>query len=360
MTALLRVVQPYVEIACMILLDVLLIASTLFIVAYAAYMLWRGLRPSRRPRHAAVVPLLFLACIPAVFTPAGALVAATWQDGLGLVLPIPELNPSLPIAVWMAGAAMLGFRMALKGKALRRAIQNAVVLSGDPVFTEACAEVAIAPDSVALLVTPAVRGACSWAWRKQVVLVPGDFASCFSDAERYCIYLHELLHIRRRDSIAFLVAAAVRTIFWFHPVMRAAAATATDDIEHACDTATLRRRGVVALEYARLILKAQVRFSGPLPYFSAGSEGVRARIGVIVGDRTLLPRWGRRVRLAICGTLLLALASAVVRNVTPPRLEPENPSVHIMPDGKRYVFSMRKIWDGALASYSAGSCVLDE
>ncbi|MCD8349037.1 MAG: M56 family metallopeptidase [Planctomycetaceae bacterium] len=359
MIDLLRIILSSLQITLVILLDILLIASTLFIVVYAASMVWRGCRPSRRhqPWHAATLPLLFSLCIPAVFTPVGSFVAAIWQDGLGAVLRTPEFFPSLPVTLWLAGAAMLSLRLVVKSVALRRELRDAVVLTDDQAYLEACAELAIKPGSVSLMATPAVSGACSWGLRNPVVLIPDDFTADFTDAERYCIYLHELLHIRRRDSIGFLIAAAAKTFFWFHPVVHAAAATATDDIEHACDTATLQRRGVTALQYARLVLKAQVRLSGPLPYFSAGSEGVRARIGVITGDTAFLPRMGRRVRLALYGILLFSLASVVVRNWTPPRQEPDIESVQTMPDGKRYSFSMRKIWDGALACYSTGKCV---
>ncbi|MCC8166521.1 MAG: M56 family metallopeptidase, partial [Planctomycetes bacterium] len=143
------------------------------------------------------------------------------------------------------------------------------------------------------------------------VLIPDRFQDDFSAEERRCIYLHELTHLKRRDSWLLLMAAAYRCLVWFTPASRQALARIQEGIEIACDRAVLKRSGVRQFSYAELILKAQVQGTSLAPGFSAaGVAEVRARIEEIVGAGSRAPRSIReRVCLALFAAFLFGAAA---------------------------------------------------
>lgn len=55
--------------------------------------------------------------------------------------------------------------------------------------------------------------------RRPFVLLPARLAD-LTPAARRAVICHELLHIARRDWLWLLADEAIRTMFWFHPVMR--------------------------------------------------------------------------------------------------------------------------------------------
>jgi beta-lactamase regulating signal transducer with metallopeptidase domain/vancomycin resistance protein YoaR len=61
-----------------------------------------------------------------------------------------------------------------------------------------------------------------------------------SDEEKRHVLLHELSHIKRRDTLVCLIITALNAVYWFNPVLWAALALARRDMEIMCDMAVLR------------------------------------------------------------------------------------------------------------------------
>ena len=85
-------------------------------------------------------------------------------------------------------------------------------------------------------------------WR-QGILLPESAAS-WSRERRAVVLSHELIHVRRRDTLRHLMRRAVLALYWFHPLMWIASRLAMLASEKACDEEVLSL-GTRPSEYAR-------------------------------------------------------------------------------------------------------------
>lgn len=93
------------------------------------------------------------------------------------------------------------------------------------------------------------------------IVLPHDFADRYDAVERRLVFAHECVHLRRGDSRAHAVAAALLCLHWFNPLMHWALRRFRDDQEQACDAAVLARRPQARRRYAEAMLKPPA--SGP-------------------------------------------------------------------------------------------------
>ena len=71
---------------------------------------------------------------------------------------------------------------------------------------------------------------------------------------------HELTHYRHRDYLWALIHIICLSIYWFHPLVWAAAVLSRRDSELACDEGTLRKLGHEnRAEYGRMIIEMSTR-----------------------------------------------------------------------------------------------------
>ncbi len=71
------------------------------------------------------------------------------------------------------------------------------------------------------------------------VLVLPRAAAAWNADRRRVVLLHELAHVRRRDTLARLAAETVAALYWFHPLARAAVAALRREGERAADDLVL-------------------------------------------------------------------------------------------------------------------------
>jgi TonB family protein len=256
--------------------------------ACAAYLLW------------AAVPLVAVA----VLLPAA-------------VLPIPEIRLSLPAAVGGAPiASAVGTARDTTGLLLLAWFAGALatvawLARNQRRFVGTLGELRMRPDGLlqsdACAGLPAVLG-----WRNRIVL-PADFDARYDAHERELVLCHERVHQRRGDLPAAAVAAVMRCLFWFNPVVHVAASRFRDDQELACDAAVLRRHPASRRRYGDALLKTQLA-AQPLPvgchWF--GSHPLKERIAML---KRPVPSSSRRVAglllslAAVCGGATLAWAA---------------------------------------------------
>jgi TonB family protein len=96
------------------------------------------------------------------------------------------------------------------------------------------------------------------------IVVPADFDSRYSDAQRELMRLHERTHINRGDLHANAGAALLRCLFWFNPLVHAAARCIRHDQELACDQSVVDRHPQLRRAYGEAMLHTQLA-SQPLP-----------------------------------------------------------------------------------------------
>jgi beta-lactamase regulating signal transducer with metallopeptidase domain len=93
---------------------------------------------------------------------------------------------------------------------------------------------------------------------RPLILIPSGMASGCSGDYRMAIE-HEVAHWRRRDLAWAWLAFAVRSLFFFHPLVLIALRELNIATEAACDEVALGRVGATRKEYGLLLLKLSQR-----------------------------------------------------------------------------------------------------
>jgi len=151
------------------------------------------------------------------------------------------------------------------------------------------------------LAGPAIVG-----FRHPRIVTPDDFAQRFSHDERKLILTHEQVHIDRNDARINALAAFLRCLFWFNPLVHVGAKAMRIDQEMSCDAEVIDRRPRVRRAYAETLLKTQLA-SRPLPvgcYWPAESQHPLAERISHIAARPLSGR-----RRAAAAALVLALTA---------------------------------------------------
>jgi len=137
-------------------------------------------------------------------------------------------------AVWLLGTFVALARLAgglLTNLRIRRAAEPLHDPSWTEVVAQGCAQVGLAHAPTIrvsrLIAVPAVSGVL-----KPMLLLPPD-ASEWSDSCRTVVVLHELAHLKRRDCLVQLLSDVARALYWFHPLMHAAALRLRDERDSA-------------------------------------------------------------------------------------------------------------------------------
>jgi TonB family protein len=149
-------------------------------------------------------------------------------------------------------------------------------------------------------------------WQPKVLL---PIAARAWPRERVGIVLrHELAHIRRGDWLAQLAGEALRTVYWFNPLMWIACARLRQESEQACDDEVLTS-GVQGTDYAgHLVDLARQLKAGSAPRVPAPaiarSSSLERRVRAMLDVRLVRTPLSRVGRFAIAA-LLLALTAGI-------------------------------------------------
>lgn len=108
-------------------------------------------------------------------------------------------------------------------------------------------------DPIQLLGSPHIATPMTWGVVRPVVMLPSA-AEDWTDERRRVVLLHELAHIRRKDSLTHMFAQFACAVYWFHPLVWKAAARMRAEAERACDDLVLRT-GTRASVYADHLLE---------------------------------------------------------------------------------------------------------
>lgn len=211
--------------------------------ARAAYALWTlvpamalaVLLPAPAPLLASargMLPQQIHAALAAVTTPESASYRALLID--------------LALTLWLSGAAAMCCWLRVRQRSFLRSLGT---LTREASGLHRSSSVA----------APLVIGA----WHAKIV-VPADFESRYSPAERELILAHEHAHAARHDVAANMLAAFALCLWWFNPLMYRALVWLRADQELACDALVLAGRDGPRQPYAAALLKTQLAAeSGP-------------------------------------------------------------------------------------------------
>jgi beta-lactamase regulating signal transducer with metallopeptidase domain len=203
--------------------------------------------------------------------------AVAWgQSGAG-----SDNRPMLFVLIWAAGAVASFGLLLRRQQRFDRAARNG-------------------------LAGPAVVGA----FRPKIVL-PGDFTTRFTPAERHLILAHEHAHLSRRDTLGAGLVAALQCLCWFNPLVHVAAHRLRLDQELACDDDVMARFPQQRRTYAEAMMKSQLAPIA-LPLGCArptrSTHALEERIAMLTKPR--LDRRRRVIGAALVAALSLGSACA--------------------------------------------------
>lgn len=219
------------------------------------------------------------------------------------------------LLAWGIGFGMLMLRLLAAGWMLRRCERSARALDAadDPVmvgFHAACAQLRIT-SRVTLLVHSEKMIPTVWGLRRHRLLLPAE-ARHWDSGQLRSVLLHELAHIKRRDSLVQLLTGIACAVHWFNPLAWMASWRLAVERERACDDLVLAS-GVRPSAYAGHLLEAVLHSSSMRWTRSYGLA--MARPSTLEGRVTAVLNKAanrRRVSLALAVLVLAAAAGVAV------------------------------------------------
>ena len=230
---------------------------------------------------------------------------------------------AIATAAWLAGTVALTLRFIWLNRRFSRRLAGCVAVqevSFKKLLSD-CAESLGVKQRVVVLETaevdsPAVYGL----WRKRLLL-PGGLLEVLTPEELRHVLLHELAHLKRRDSELNGLATTLQILHWFNPVLWLAFARMRADRELATDELALAHaRAGERGAYGETILKVLEGLGGraPLPGLVGIGESkaqIGERIRAIARGATG-PRW--RWAACLLATVLAGITLTSAREEQSP------------------------------------------
>ena len=211
-------------------------------------------------------------------------------------MPLPALAGVMPAqgaqwlcGIWLAGMLLMALRLRWLQRSFRQALGNLYQRADGLLQAEGSAGL------------PAVYGL----WRPTIV-VPVDFDLRYSEEERRLMHAHERSHVASGDLLVNAMVAVLRSLFWFNPLLHAAARRFRHDQELACDQRVIARHPQSRRSYGEAMFKTQLA-AGPLPLGCHWGYGhpLKERIAML---KQPIPT---RARVLTGSALMLALSLGV-------------------------------------------------
>lgn len=266
------------------------------------------------------------------------------------VLPAPadagvSLDPAtialLLAAFWLAGVLFLALRFCAAAWCLaqlkRKSRPFALAPEDMPKIAAKCreCELRLAHDDT---------GPITWGIRVPVILLP-KAATFWPRGRLHAVLLHELAHIRRRDSIVQVLALAVCAFYWPNPLVWMGARALRREAEIAADDSVIIA-GVKPSSYAGELVRLADEFRAARPalatlsLYMAERSSLEARVESVLATTSV--RTGATVMdvtKAVCLAFASALAIAFAcpslaqdsASAPPPPAVPETPPPPVPP-----------------------------
>lgn len=261
--------DPYLE----VMLISLFIKSTILIVAAGM-----AIRPLRRSGPVVrnliltlafvillVLPLLMIV-IPAwrlpvyeiISSPSGATIATI--NGPGMAVPpisnnIPHISIfTIIVLIWAIGTLVLLIRLMLGWVLMRHIIMHSKSISNDnavSLINHLRARLGYHRD-VRLVYSSGISSPQVFGFWKPRIILPEDAPSWTKEKLEMAL-IHELAHIKRHDTLWYMIGSAVCALYWFNPLVWIYRRKLADEAEIICDDYVLLS-GSDAFTYAENLL----------------------------------------------------------------------------------------------------------
>ena len=233
----------------------------------------------------------------------------------------PSLYGLLTV-LWLLGAVGFAGRWVARQRAFARQVAGArhLVQGPEAELLERVGRRLGLRRRVGLALLPGSQEAGVFGVFRPVLVLPEQMPRHLTEAELEAIFLHELVHVRRRDNLVANLHMALCCLFWFHPLVWLLDRRLLAEREEACDERVLELVGR-AETYARGLLKAVGYGTG---WRLAGVSGARASNLRRRIERLLVAPVGRRAsalqRAYVLASVALLFAFSLAAGTAGPRL----------------------------------------
>ncbi len=150
-----------------------------------------------------------------------------------------------------------------------------------------CHKVASVKRSIPLVIHEGVRVPILYGIIRPRLVLSGQVLKQLSEQEMKYVFIHELIHYKRKDIFFNWLMAFLRCVYWFNPVIVYAFHRIREDCEVSCDESVLKRLSPSEYhQYGRTILNLADMFSEPHTLACTSGliqkkSSVKRRIGMI-------------------------------------------------------------------------------
>jgi bla regulator protein BlaR1 len=141
---------------------------------------------------------------------------------------------------------------------------------------------------------------------KPRLIISAQIMNKLSDEEQRHIFLHELIHYKRKDILTNWVTAILKCIYWFNPFILYAFHKMSEDCELSCDESVLKR--LAPSEY-RSYGKTIINLAGMncRPVVLASASGLITRQSGVKRRIIMISKYKRKTALGTAAALILTL-----------------------------------------------------
>ncbi len=218
----------------------------------------------------------------------------------------------LPLAFWLAGFLFVLGRGAFQWWALFCAIRLRRVPAGselEEMHARLC-ETLCPGRKVLLVVTDRQFGPMVAGWRNPVVVFPQALLQRLSPGQIEMIVAHELVHVRRGDTLLCLLQYLTTAVWWFNPLVWWASRKTDELAERCCDLEVLGRLRCHPPAYVRSLLRViEMRKQITL---IAGAAGVSPSNITVERLKWLALQKGPAKSMGRCASFLTATVAALL------------------------------------------------
>jgi beta-lactamase regulating signal transducer with metallopeptidase domain len=216
------------------------------------------------------------------------------------------------LMVWAGVAALMLFRLILGAFTVARIVRRGRTIDANEWITALsnAAQRMYVRVLPRLVMSDEVDMAFAFASTAPVIVLPAQ-AQEWSNECRHSVLSHELAHLRRRDVIGQLIAAATLAVHWFNPLMWIAVRRLRLESELACDDIVLGT-GVHASVYAQHLLDMVMSFGRRTPAVAmtiASPQDFERRLVAILDSADERPIGTRRLGPIAAGIIGLSAIS---------------------------------------------------
>lgn len=215
--------------------------------------------------------------------------------------------------IWLMGVVAFITAIGLVNRRFGRRLKGQFVVNAKVYasFVETKSRLSIKAE-IPLIQSTAVKSPSLFGLFRPRLLIPADILDEFTSEQLSHVFMHELLHFKRRDILINWLAQGLLVLHWFNPILWYAFYRLREDQEIACDAKTIESIGLKdAKEYAFTLIKlAESNVRMPNIVSLAGLLGsgsqIRRRITMIKVNR----------KMPIIWALLVVALAAIISFIT--------------------------------------------